>query len=155
MNVIMGFFVHKVPAIWIVTITSILCAGAPLLMAVVQPSWPYWGKSFVAQLLQPISCDALFTVGLIMITDTFPGDTQALAGAVFNTSSQFGTALGLAVLQVISTVVTNGKPDPAAESALMAGYRANFWTMFGFMMLCLVIGFFGLRKTGRVGLKRD
>ena len=155
MNVIMGFFVHKVPAIWIVTVTSALCAGAPLLMAVVQPSWPYWGNAFVAQLLQPISCDALFTVGLIMITDTFPDDTQALAGAVFNTSSQFGTALGLAVLQVISTVVTNDKADPAAESALMAGYRASFWTMFGFMMLCMVIGFFGLRKTGRVGLKRD
>jgi MFS family permease len=123
-------------------------------MAVVQPSWPYWGNAFVAQLLQPVSFDALYTVGLIVITNSFPDDTQALAGAVFNTAAQFGSALGLAVLQVISTVVTDKRDDESAE-ALMAGYRASFWTMFGFMILCTVVGFFGLRKAGKVGLKRD
>lgn len=154
-NAIMGFFVHKVPAPWIVSVTSILCAGAPLLMAVIQPHWPYWGNAFVAQLLQPISVDALFTVGLIMITDIFPDNTQAVAGAVFNTSAQFGSALGLAVLQVISTITTDKASHKAETSALMDGYRASFWAMFGFMMLCAVIGFFGLRKTGRIGLKLD
>lgn len=123
-------------------------------MAVIQPSWPYWGNAFVAQLLQPVSFDALYTVGLIVITNAFPDHTQALAGAVFNTSAQFGSALGLAVLQVISTVVTN-EADKAEKRALMDGYRASFWAMFGFMGLCTVIGFLGLRKAGRVGLKRD
>ncbi|KAL3488271.1 major facilitator superfamily domain-containing protein [Aspergillus germanicus] len=154
LNLVIGIFVHKIPAVWIVTITSILCAGSPLLMAVVQPSWPYWGNAFVAQLLQPVSFDALYTVGLIVITNSFPDDTQALAGAVFNTAAQFGSALGLAILQVISTVVTDERDDESAE-ALMAGYRASFWTMFGFMILCTVVGFFGLRKAGKVGLKRD
>ncbi|KAJ0372655.1 hypothetical protein COL922a_014296, partial [Colletotrichum nupharicola] len=120
LNLVIGIFVHKIPAVWIVTITSILCAGSPLLMAVVQPSWPYWGNAFVAQLLQPVSFDALYTVGLIVITNSFPDDTQALAGAVFNTAAQFGSALGLAVLQVISTVVTDKRDDESAE-ALMAG----------------------------------
>jgi MFS family permease len=154
LNLFIGIFVHKVPAFWIVTISSILCAGAPILMAVIQPSWPYWGNAFVAQLLQPVSFDALFTVGLIVITDVFPDHTQALAGAVFNTSAQFGSALGMAILQVISTLVTD-KSSKAESRALMEGYRASFWTMFGFMILCTGIGFFGLRKAGRVGLKRD
>ncbi|RSM04041.1 hypothetical protein CEP52_007053 [Fusarium oligoseptatum] len=127
-NIVMGLFVHKVPAIWIVTGTSILCAGSPLLMAVIDPSWPYWSNAFIAQILQPLSCDALFTVGLIIITDVFPEDTQALAGAVFNTAAQFGSALGLAILQVISTQVTK-ESDKKEVVGLMEGYRASFWTM--------------------------
>lgn len=123
-------------------------------MAVIQPTWPYWANAFVAQILQPINIDALFTVGLIVITYVFPDDTQALAGAVFNTSAQFGTALGLAVTQVVSTVVTGKSHKPEAQ-ALMEGYRASFWTMFVFMLLCTVVGFLGLRNSGRVGLKRD
>ncbi|KAF7589037.1 hypothetical protein BBP40_004825 [Aspergillus hancockii] len=154
MNLVIGFFVHKVPAFWIVTITSILCAMSPLLMAFVNPSWPYWGNAFIAQLLQPVSIDALYTVGLIIITDSFPDNTQALAGAVFNTSAQFGSALGLAVLQVISTIVTDQSGEEERQ-ALLDGYRASFWAMFGFMILCTVVGFLGLRKAGKVGLKRD
>ncbi|KAF4272439.1 hypothetical protein KXX16_005415 [Aspergillus fumigatus] len=154
LNLVIGVFVHKVPAFWIATVTSLLCAGSPLLMAVIQPSWPYWGNAFVAQLLQAVSFNALYTIGLIIITNSFPDDTQALAGAVFNTAAQFGSALGLAILQVISTVVTE---ESAADGtgALMAGYRASFWTMFGFMILCTLLGYFGLRKAGKVGLKRD
>ncbi|RAK71766.1 putative MFS transporter [Aspergillus fijiensis CBS 313.89] len=155
MNFVIGVFVHRVPAFWIVTVTSILCAGSPLLMALIQPSWPYWANAFIAQLLQPVSFDALYTVGLIIITDSFPDTTQALAGAVFNTSAQFGSALGMAVLQVISTVVAAENASREEKQALMAGYRASFWTMFGFMVVCTVVGFVGLRKTGRVGLKRD
>ncbi|KAL2814584.1 major facilitator superfamily domain-containing protein [Aspergillus granulosus] len=154
LNLVIGIFVHKIPAFWIVSVTSLLCAGSPLLMAVVKPSWPYWGNAFIAQLLQPVSFNALYTVALIVITNSFPDDTQALAGAVFNTASQFGSALGLAILQVVSTVVTDKWEEESAE-ALMAGYRASFWTMFGFMVLCTVVGFFGLRKAGKVGLKRD
>ncbi|KAJ6033816.1 uncharacterized protein N7446_007892 [Penicillium canescens] len=153
-NLLVGFSVHKAPAVWIATITSFLCAGSPLLMAVIQPSWPYWANAFVAQLLQPISVDALFTIGLIFITDAFPDNTQALAGAVFNTSAQFGTALGLAVMQVTSTITTN-KSQKLETQALMEGYRASFWTMFGFMLLCTVVSFLGLRNAGKVGLKRD
>lgn len=154
-NIIVGAIVHKVPAIWIVTITSVLCAGSPLLMAVNQPSWPYWSIAFIAQLLQPLSGDTLYTVGLLAITENFPEDTQALAGAVFNTAAQFGSALGLAILQVISTMVTKQQNVGQEQTALLAGYRASFWTMFGSMLLCVVVGLLGLRKTGRIGLKRD
>ncbi|KAI2966935.1 hypothetical protein CBS147323_5159 [Aspergillus niger] len=156
-NLVIGFFVHRIPAYWIVTITSFFCALSPLLMAVIDPTQTYWANAFVAQLLQPISADALFTVGLIVITNVFPDDTQALAGAVFNTSAQFGSALGMAVLQVISTVVSEEreKAGEGEKKALMEGYRASFWTMFGLMVVCTAVGFWGLRRSGRVGLKRD
>ena len=92
--------------------------------------------AFVAQLLQPISADALFTVSLIVITEVFPEDTQALTGAVFNMNSQFGGALGLGIMQIISTLVEKRQSSLRKSDGLLAGYRASFWAMFGMMMLC-------------------
>ncbi|KAF4981147.1 hypothetical protein FZEAL_2981 [Fusarium zealandicum] len=155
LNFTTGLFVHKIPAIWIVVTTAILTAGAPLLMAVIQPQWPYWGNAFVAQILMPISCDVLFTVGLIVVTDIFPEDKQAVAGAVFNTAAQFGNAFGLAIMQVVSTLVAKDHDGMRPSQALMEGYRASFWTMFAFMLACAVVGGFGLRKTGKIGLKQE
>ncbi|KAG6004676.1 hypothetical protein E4U21_000831 [Claviceps maximensis] len=153
LNFTTGLFVHRVPALWLVTTSSVLCAVAPLLMAVIKVQSPYWTNAFVAQLLAPLSTDVLFTVGLIIISDNFSDDTQALAGAVFNTASQFGQALSIGVMQIVSTLVTKNSGASDKTLAVMEGLRASFWTMFGFMMLCVVLGASGLRKTGRVGLK--
>ncbi|KAL1870819.1 hypothetical protein VTK73DRAFT_2411 [Phialemonium thermophilum] len=158
LNLGTGLLVHRIPALWLVSISSLLCAGAPLLMAVIQPQWTYWANAFFAQLLQPISGDVLFTVGLIIISETFPEDKQSLAGAVFNTASQFGSALGLAVMQIVSALVKQAEERKAGVSeddALFAGYKASFWTMFLLMMLCILLCVVGLRGAGRVGVKRD
>lgn len=154
LNVTTGFFVDRVPAFWLVTVSSLLCAGSPLLMAVIKPESTYWANGFVAQLLQPTSFDVLFTVGLIVVSNSFDDNNKSLAGAVFNAAAQFGSALGLGIMQVVSTLVTK---QSGAEGirAIMEGFRASFWTMFAFMILCAVLGGFGLGKTGKVGLKRD
>ncbi|OAA45015.1 Major facilitator superfamily domain, general substrate transporter [Metarhizium rileyi] len=155
LNFTTGLFVDRVPALWIVTGSSIICSVSPLLMAVIKVQSPYWTNAFIAQLLAPVSTDVLFTVGLIIISDNFPDDTQALAGAVFNTASQFGQALALGIMQIVLTLVTRGHEDKSMPMPVMGGLRASFWTMFGLMMLCTLWGAIGLRKTGKVGLKRD
>lgn len=155
LNFTTGLLVDKVSARWTVTISSIVCAVAPLLMAVAQPSWPYWGNAFIAQILSPVSTDILFTVGLIIISDVFPDNTQALAGAVFNTASQFGQALCVGIMQIVSTQVRQSKGDEKDTTAILEGLRAAFWAMFAMMMLCGGMGVLGMRKTGRVGLKRE
>lgn len=124
-------------------------------MAVIQPSWPFWANAFIAQILTPISADILFTVGLIIISDVFPENRQALAGAVFNTATQFGTAFGLATMQTISALVSKDHVGMKPVEALMVGYRASFWTMFALMLGCSAVGFWGLRQTGKIGLKID
>jgi MFS family permease len=122
-------------AMWLISISSVLCALSPLLMALVHPEWSYWQGAIEAQLLCAIGANLLFTVGLSIISEVFPEDTQALAGAVFNTSSQFGTALGLSFLQIISASVTAKAGSQGTESgnesgnggdALLQGYRAAF-----------------------------
>lgn len=154
-NFTTGLYVDKFSARTLVAASFFACAVAPLLMAFVQPSWSYWANAFIAQVLSPISNDILFTVGLIVISDVFPDDMQALAGAVFNTCAQFGIALCLAIMQIVSTTVTKdheGNPKPLA---VLEGLRASFWTMFALLVGCAFLGIFGLRTTGRVGLKRD
>lgn len=99
----------------------------------------------------------LFTVSNLVITDVFPEESHALAGAVFNTVTQFGTSVGIAIMAVISSSVTKQSEYAAKGSpeALMKGYRATFWTAFGWMLLAFSIGALGLRKVGKVGLKKD
>jgi MFS family permease len=158
LNLTVGLFVHKAPARWLVTVSSLLCAGAPLLMAIVNPSWSYWYAALWAQALAPMSADVLFTVGLIIVSDVFPEKTQGLAGAVFNTVAQFGFSLGTGICQLVALGVasTTGTQDRSSDSdSLLHGYRASFWTMFASMVTCAIIAVVGLRKAGTVGLKRD
>ena len=164
-----GLFVDKVAAGWLVTITSILCACAPLFMAVMDPKWTYWYMAFWAQALSGLSVDVLVTVGMLIVSDVFPDKSQALAGAVFNTVGQFGLSFGVGLCQLVALGATgnqgqasHGSEDASHQSSelpegdtLLRGYQASFWTMHGFMVLCTIVALFGLRKVGKVGLKRD
>lgn len=74
-------------------------------------------------------------------------------------------SLGIGLCQVVALGVQggdgqqgshNGNPSDAQDpEALLKGYRASFWTIFGYMALCVVTAVFGLRKVGKVGIKRD
>ena len=157
LNVSTGLIAHKFRADYLVTCTSLLSAGAPLLMALINPDWPYWYGAFWAMLLSPMSSDVLFTVAALVITSVFPDQTQALGGAVFQTIAQFGVSLGLAITASISSSTTEHSSYAIKDSpdALMKGYRVTFWITFCWMLLACTIGGLGLRKAGKVGLKRD
>ncbi|GAB7355454.1 hypothetical protein MBLNU459_g5958t1 [Dothideomycetes sp. NU459] len=147
-NISTGFFVDRMPVMWVVLISSALCGVSPLLMAVINSRWPYWYMAFPAQVLQPLSPDVLFTVGLLVISAVFPPGTQALGGAVFNTCSQLGTSIGLTITAVISDSRTAaaGDSDKTSPNALMTGYRAVFWALFVWMVAVCVVGAWGLRR---------
>ena len=108
-------------------------------------------------LISPLSADVLFTVAALVVTSAFPDKTQALGGAVFQTLAQFGNSLGLAIMASISSSVTEQSDYAAKDSpaALLAGYHVTFWVSFSWVLLAVVIGGLGLRKAGRVGLKRE
>lgn len=99
----------------------------------------------------------LFTVSNLIVVNVFPAETHALAGAVFNTVAQFGTSLGIATMAVVASNVTRKSSDPnkSSPAALMEGYRVTFWLSFASMLLTCAIGIIGLRKAGKVGLKRE
>ena len=99
----------------------------------------------------------IFTVANLLITETFPEDTQALAGAVFNTVAQFGSSLGIVIMAVISASATAASSfeDKNSPEALLVGYRAVFWACLAFSLLATFAGMVGLRKAGKVGIKKD
>lgn len=170
-NIFVGMFVHRVPARWLVAGSALICALSPMLMALVPPSWSYWKLAFWAQIFAPFSADVLFTVGLIIVSDNFPEETQALAGAVFNTVAQFGMSLGMGSCQVVALGIQDKEGGSASSgghggdssgafedqdpTAVLKGYRASYWLMFAYMIVCGFIAVVGLRKVGKVGLKRE
>ena len=167
-NIFIGMFVHRVPARWLVAGSALICALCPMMMALVPPQWNYWKLTFWAQIFGPFSADVLFTVGLIIVSDSFPEHTQALAGAVFNTIAQFGMTFGLGSCQVVSLGIQAKESQHAGQDkenkvafqeldplTVLNGYRASFWLMFAYMIVCGFIAVVGLRKAGKVGLKRE
>ncbi|KAI9740909.1 MAG: hypothetical protein M1818_004515 [Claussenomyces sp. TS43310] len=156
LNLSTGLLVHRFRADYMVLFTTITCTVAPLLMAVINPQWPFWECAIFVVILHPLSADVIFTIANLIITDVFPANMQALAGAVFNTVAQAGTSIGIGVTAMISAGVIKSPSSSLknAPEALMAGYRAVFWTCFATLFLSCFCTM-GLRGVGRVGLKRE
>ena len=156
-NVVVGFTVHRVRGDWIVIVTSICSALGSLLMAINNPAWSYWRCSFIANFLNPIGADGIFTVSNLLITSMFPPEMQGVAGGVFNTVSQTGKSVGIALTVLLADQVTRSSQhvDKTSPEALLAGYRAAFWFCVALIGASLCISVWGLRKIGKVGLKRD
>ncbi|KAK6001680.1 hypothetical protein QM012_002170 [Aureobasidium pullulans] len=164
-NVIVGTLIsfgtdavlHKWSTYRYLMVMSIISAVAPLLMSLMNPSWPYWYMAFWAMAFLPFANDVLFIVAALVITDSFSDSKQALAGSILNTVYQFGSAVGLAIMAVISSTVTDksGFADKNVPGALLEGYKATFWTCLGSAVLYCFIGGVGLRTIGKVGLKQE
>jgi nitrate/nitrite transporter NarK len=157
LNLLAGFLVPHVPANWIVIITTVLACIAPLLMVVASPDWTYWALAFPAMFLNPLGSDGLFTISNLLITSVFPAKTQGLAGGVFNTVSQIGKSVGLALVALIANQVTlaSDHQDKRSPEALLKGYRASFWFLFGLCSTSLLVSVWGLRKIGKVGKEEE
>ncbi|KFY89735.1 hypothetical protein V500_05524 [Pseudogymnoascus sp. VKM F-4518 (FW-2643)] len=156
-NVVVGLVVHRVRADWIVISTTIPCVIASVLMAVAKPSWSYWGAAFLANLFNPIAADGIFTVSNLLISSMFPPKTQGVAGGVFNTVSQTGKSVGLALTALVANQVTQNSAIREKDSpeALLVGYHSAFWFCVGLTLASLVISVWGLRRIGNVGIKSE
>ena len=126
-------------------------------MAFASPHSSYWSHAFLANLFNPVGADTLFTIANLLITSVFPAKTQALAGGVFNTISQIGKSVGLALVAVIAAQITANSDynDKRSPKALLKGYKATFWFCFALILTTVVISLWGLRRVGKVGHKRD
>jgi MFS family permease len=102
--------------------------------------------------------DLLFSISNVVITNSFPPMDQALAGGIFNTVSQLGNSIGLAVTAIVASAVTStagNEEGTTPTQATLDGYRAAFWTRFAAAIVSCFISTIGLRKSGKVGLKRE
>ncbi|KAF6803585.1 integral membrane protein [Colletotrichum musicola] len=173
-NVVAGLVVHRVRADLAILISVALAALSPLLMAVADPAWNYWYCVFWAMFTNAIGADTLFTISNLLITSLFPARTHGVAGGVYNTIAQIGKSVGLASSGAIASAVTaksaaaaggvgvvatragtGAGPNGQSPMALLEGYRAAFWYCFALYGATLVVTVWGLRKIGKVGVKKD
>ncbi|KAL2826475.1 major facilitator superfamily domain-containing protein [Aspergillus cavernicola] len=150
-NIFTGYTVDKVQVGVLVCVSAIVSTISPLLMALINPDWGYWRGPFVPMFLSPVHPDVLFTVSNLIISRAYPGQNQALAGAVFNSVSQVGNSVGLAVSAAIAASVT--EHSSSRGDGLLEGYQAAYWLMFAAMLVVCAVSWFGLRTGGFVGKK--
>ncbi|KAF8675545.1 Transporter, partial [Rhizoctonia solani] len=97
--------------------------------------------------------DFMFATGSIFVAKVALPHEQSLAGGIFNTLNQLGTAFGLAIASVVNNSVYRQSVRASGDEveSLLLGYRAAFWTCFGFGMAALVLTLVFLRGIGIVG----
>ncbi|OLN81928.1 putative MFS-type transporter C1683.03c-like protein 2 [Colletotrichum chlorophyti] len=156
-SVVAGLVVHRVRADVAILISVALAALSPLLMAIVDPAWSYWVCIFFAMLTNAVGADTLFTISNLLITSLFPSRTQGVAGGVYNTVAQIGKSVGLASSGAIASAVTarSGAADKESPMPLLEGYRASFWYCFALYGATMLVTVWGLRKVGKVGVKKE
>ncbi|KAF2457419.1 integral membrane protein [Lineolata rhizophorae] len=155
-NIFMGAIVHRVRADALVLASTVLSCAWPALMAVAESGCSYSASPFPGLLLIPVAADALFTVANLLITSVLDSRTQGLAGGVFNTVAQVGKSVGLATSAVIaSSAAADGAQGEDQAMSLLEGYRAAFWYCLALNAVTVAVSIWGLRRIGRVGVKRD
>ncbi|CAE6530569.1 unnamed protein product [Rhizoctonia solani] len=126
---------------------------AALLFAVILPSETYWAFGFPAAAVVVFGADFMFATGSIFVAKIALPHEQSLAGGIFNTLTQLGTAFGLAIANVVNNSVQRKALRESGDElgSLLRGYRAAFWTCFGFGMAALALTLIFLRGIGIVG----
>ncbi|KXH33588.1 hypothetical protein CSIM01_11753 [Colletotrichum simmondsii] len=146
-NLVAAYIMDRVDAGMLTLIGGIISIAAPLIFALQDVSWMYWKSAFPAMIISVISTDLLFNISNLVITNNFPGKSQALAGGVFNTVAQLGNSIGLAVTAMIAASVQEaaGSEKMATSgsvtynSSLLQGYRSGFWTCFAAAVVATLI----------------
>ncbi|KAF5657632.1 integral membrane protein [Fusarium heterosporum] len=134
------------------------CASGigPLLLAVLckaqGPS--YWNGIFQAMAISPLGADLMYTIAMLVVTDTFPTKTEALAGGVFNMLAQIGKSVGIASTVIVAQQVSSFKAG-TDEEVLLQGYVAGWWYNTGLSFMSVLLGLWGLRNIGKLGIKKE
>lgn len=114
----------RMPLVWVLAIGTLGTSVACLLFATIIPDASYWSFSFPAIFLSSMGADIISCVGTLFIAKAVLPEEQSVAGGLFMTMTQLGTAVGVTV----STIAANAT---VANDSLSI-YRAAQWTAFIF-----------------------
>ncbi|KAJ7572217.1 major facilitator superfamily domain-containing protein [Mycena floridula] len=155
-NFITGWLMNHVPGQILILVALSGTFAAPLIFALMDFHKSYWVTTFWCMILT-VTIDIAYPVGTLQISAAFDESSQSLAGGIFNVATRLGTSIGIAISSSVATSVTtqyvrqHPEVSPSSADALMAGFRAAGWTMFGAALLGFVIAAVGLRGMGIVG----
>ncbi|KAJ7820491.1 MFS general substrate transporter [Mycena leptocephala] len=130
------------------------CPGRPPLRAH-PPRAAYWAYGFPSPIVSVFGADFTFAAGTLFLAKIALPHEQSLAGGLFQTLMQLGTAFGWPSQQSCTTPLrraraagySRGRGRSPAEA-----YQAAQWTAFGMAMLCTLLAVGFLRGVGPVGV---
>ncbi|KAF5358792.1 hypothetical protein D9758_008591 [Tetrapyrgos nigripes] len=170
-NVIVAAFINRIPMVVLVVMGTTLTSTAALLFALINPNAVYWAFGFPAAIIAVFGADFVFAPGTMYVSSVSQAHEQSVAGAVFQTVTQVGTSLGVAVSTVVFDHVSRnhqgnvphqpgpgpgpghppGPPPPPPPPGL-SSYHAAQWSNFAFGVLATIVGLVflrGIRALGR------
>jgi len=158
--------VGKLPLVIFAATGTLFTASAGILFALINPSATYWAFGFPSTVFSVFGADFVYSAGTIFIAKiAFPHE-QSVAGALFQTMTQLGTAFGLTISTIVFnnvvqqqsaalgvTVAATATNDAPAAAQLL-GYRAAQWTSASFSLFAALLAVLFLRGVGIVGHKK-
>ncbi|QMW46782.1 hypothetical protein G4B11_010237 [Aspergillus flavus] len=135
----------------------LLSGIAPLLLATLcgVDGPGYWRGVFQAMALNSLGADLVYTIAKLVITDSFPAKTQALAGGVFNMLAQVVKSVGIATSALIARQITSQMDHAESATAMLKGYEAGWWYNCGLGFVSVAVSFGGMRSVKVIEIKRD
>lgn len=123
----------------------------PIPIALATSTSSYWQIIFPSFIITVLGLAIGWNTANIMLMSQFVTEQQGLAGGMFNTALQIGSALGLAITTAVSQAVAG--VAGTEEYDLARGYHAVFWMDVAMGALGLLITVVGLKI--RKGRKED
>ncbi|KAK4049932.1 hypothetical protein OIV83_003756 [Microbotryomycetes sp. JL201] len=165
LNAIVGLVAAIVPANYLISIGCLGTGLASMLFALQSEFDPYWQWQFPAMILSVVGADLIFCTGILYVSKVAGPSQQALAGGLFNCSTQIGTSIGLAINTIVQSKVTRHwvekltgqEYDPnkiAGHEPTNRGLVAAFWGCAAFAFLGFVLSVTSLWGIGCVGDKK-
>lgn len=161
-NFFVAMVVAKLPLVIFIVSGTLLTAAAAILFALIDPSVTYWAFGFPSTVLIVFGADFVYSSGTIFIAKTSLPHEHSVAGALFQTMTQIGTAFGLTISTIVfNTVVdsesaklgvtVNSSGTNAPMSAQLVGYKDAQWTSAAFALMAALLAALFLRSVGIVG----
>ncbi|WVR04973.1 hypothetical protein IAU60_001985 [Kwoniella sp. DSM 27419] len=144
--VLVPYLAPRVRAPYLLILGGILTGTAQMLFAVQPLHLTYWACSFLSNIVNPFGADFTVGVGSVLISNLVAEEEQSLAGALFQTSLQIASTVGVCVSSLIQTLVAQ------QTGSLHRGLQDAFWAMAAFSWASAIIAAITLRK---VGLAKD
>ncbi|KAJ6544599.1 MFS general substrate transporter [Mycena vulgaris] len=146
-NIFVVLVISRMDLVFLIVSGTFFTSLGSLLFALILPSAPYWAFGFPAAIVSVFGADFIFAAGTLFVAKVSLPHEQSLAGGLFQTLTQLGTAFGLA----ISTIAFDAVADGAGDDAPLKAYKAAQWTAFGMAVLCTVLAAIFLRGVCPVG----
>ncbi|KAK7180064.1 hypothetical protein DPSP01_011192 [Paraphaeosphaeria sporulosa] len=119
--------VGKVPAPWLMVISSSAFLMGTVLLATAPVEQKYWFNVFWSFVIMAWGMDVSFPASTLFLSDSVSIEHQGISASLVNTIINYSIAIGLGIAGTVEYQVVRG----TSNKSILQGYRAAQWTSVG------------------------